>query len=70
MNELEKRGYDCLFDDRNESPGVKFKDADLIGISNRIVVGRKAACGICEYKNLLDNETQEIAFSEIIKMNF
>ena len=69
-DELTKRGYDCLFDDRNESAGVKFKDADLIGISNRIVVGRKAVDGICEYKNLLDNETQEVTFSEIYKMNF
>jgi len=39
--ELEKAGLEVLLDDRDESPGVKFKDADLIGIPLRIVVGDK-----------------------------
>ncbi|MBO8166609.1 MAG: proline--tRNA ligase [Thermotogae bacterium] len=38
---LQERGYEVLLDDRNISPGVKFKDADLIGIPLRITVGRK-----------------------------
>ena len=37
-------------DDRDERPGVKFKDADLIGIPVRITVGKKAGEGIVEYK--------------------
>jgi len=40
--ELESRGIDVLIDDRDERPGVKFKDADLIGIPLRITVGDKA----------------------------
>ena len=39
--ELEQRGLDVLVDDRDERPGVKFKDADLIGIPFRVVVGDK-----------------------------
>jgi prolyl-tRNA synthetase len=40
--ELEARGIDVLLDDREERPGVKFKDADLIGLPFRVVVGAKA----------------------------
>lgn len=43
-------GYEVLFDDREERAGVKFKDADLIGIPLRITVGSKAAEGLIEYK--------------------
>ncbi len=41
-------GLDALFDDRDERPGVKFKDADLIGIPYRIVIGKKFAQGLVE----------------------
>jgi prolyl-tRNA synthetase len=41
-------GLDALLDDRDERPGVKFKDADLIGVPYRITVGKKAAQGIVE----------------------
>ncbi len=40
--ELTGRGYEVLFDDRDESPGVKFNDADLMGMPVRIVVGRRS----------------------------
>ena len=40
-NELKAAGVDVLFDDRNARPGVKFKDADLIGIPYRVVIGGK-----------------------------
>jgi prolyl-tRNA synthetase len=49
-DDLEKRGVEVLLDDRDERPGVKFKDADLIGIPVRITVGRKAANGLVELK--------------------
>lgn len=49
-NKLTAKGIEVLIDDRDERPGVKFKDADLIGIPLRITVGRKAGEGIVEYK--------------------
>ena len=69
-NNLKKKGLDVLFDDRQESPGVKFKDGDLIGISNRIVVGRKISEGIVEYKNLVNNEVKEVKLEEVYNMEF
>ncbi len=41
-------GLDALYDDRHERPGVKFKDADLIGVPWRITVGKKLALGLVE----------------------
>ncbi|MGA3101051.1 MAG: proline--tRNA ligase, partial [Terracidiphilus sp.] len=46
--ELEEAGLDVLLDDRDERAGVKFKDADLVGIPYRINVGKKAASGQVE----------------------
>jgi len=69
-NNLKKKGYDVLFDDRQESPGVKFKDADLIGINNRVIVGRRASEGIVEYKKLSDDSKEEIQIEEIYNMEF
>jgi prolyl-tRNA synthetase len=45
---LKRAGIDALLDDREERPGVKFKDADLIGIPYRIVAGKKLAQGMVE----------------------
>lgn len=67
---LEAKGFDVLFDDRAESPGVKFKDADLIGIENRIIVGKKAVEGIFEYKNLNNDEVSELTLDELLKKEF
>ena len=53
-------GVEALIDDRKERPGVKFKDADLLGIPVRITVGKKAAEGVVEYKL-----RKEAGFSEI-----
>ena len=49
--ELERSGFEVLFDDRDQRPGVKFKDADLIGVPWRVTVGRKAAEGLVEIVN-------------------
>ena len=46
--------YDVLYDDRNERPGVKFNDADLVGAPLRITIGRKAKDGIVEVKRPMD----------------
>jgi prolyl-tRNA synthetase len=45
---LETAGFDVLLDDRDERPGVKFKDADLVGIPFRITVGKKVTEGMVE----------------------
>ena len=49
-------GLDALLDDRDERPGVKFKDADLIGIPFRITVGKKLAAGMVE---LVERRTKQ-----------
>ena len=46
--DLQRAGLDVLLDDRDERAGVKFKDADLIGIPYRITVGKKIADGLVE----------------------
>ena len=49
--QLTKLGYSVLYDDRDERPGIKFKDADLIGIPHRLVIGKKLLPeGKLEYK--------------------
>jgi prolyl-tRNA synthetase len=47
-NSCRSLGFDALLDDRDERPGVKFKDADLIGIPYRITVGKKLSQGVVE----------------------
>jgi prolyl-tRNA synthetase len=56
-SECKARGIDVLYDDRDERPGVKFKDADLIGVPYRITIGsRKLALGVVE---LYDRRTKQ-----------
>jgi prolyl-tRNA synthetase len=63
--ELEAAGIDVLLDDRDERAGVKFKDADLIGVPYRVAIGRSLAEGNVEFLNRLANETTDVAVSEI-----
>lgn len=63
---LEEAGLEVLLDDRKERPGVKFKDADLIGIPVRITVGKLAGEGKVEYKLRRDPEKEEIPAAEAI----
>ncbi len=58
---LQKNGVATLLDDRDERPGVKFKDADLIGIPVRITVGKKAGDDIVEFKCRKDAAYQEMS---------
>ena len=60
-------GYETLIDDRNERPGVKFKDADLLGIPLRVTVGRRASEGIVELKYRMDGTTEEADFDAAVK---
>ncbi len=55
---------EVLLDDRKERPGVKFKDADLLGIPIRITVGRGAADGIVEYKLRREADKVELPVAE------
>ncbi|MDO4545800.1 MAG: proline--tRNA ligase [Bacillota bacterium] len=64
---LGKAGAEVLLDDRKERPGVKFKDADLLGIPIRITVGRGAADDTVEYKMRRDADKEEISTEESIK---
>lgn len=60
-----KRDFEVLYDDRNERAGVKFNDADLIGVPVRIVVGKQAADEIVEVKNRRTGESFEVPVSEL-----
>ena len=65
-NELKAAHVEVLLDDRKERPGVKFKDADLLGIPVRITVGKLAGEGKVEYKLRRDAEKEEITVEEAI----
>ena len=65
---LNAKGVDVLMDDRNERPGVKFNDMELIGIPYRITVGRKAKEGLFEFKKRDEEEAKELTFEEIINL--
>ncbi|TNF89676.1 MAG: proline--tRNA ligase [Gammaproteobacteria bacterium] len=65
--QLRDAGIDVLLDDRNERPGVKFADMELIGIPHRIVIGDRALGeGSIEYKGRRDADSQLIPRGEII----
>ncbi len=65
-NALNAAGVETLLDDRVERPGVKFKDADLLGIPVRITVGKRAPEGIVEYKLRRDADKTEKTIEEAI----
>jgi len=58
--QLQDAGVDVLLDDRSERAGVKFKDADLIGIPWRVVVGRGAASGQVELVERCNGDKREL----------
>ena len=64
---LAEAGVEVILDDRNERAGVKFMDADLIGIPIRINVGRKAAEGIVEYKPRGGKEALSMTVDEALE---
>ena len=57
-------GPDPLFDDRDERPGVKFKDADLIGVPYRITVGKKLTQGLVEVTERRSRESWDVPVAE------
>ena len=65
-DELRKIGVDAILDDRNERPGVKFKDSELIGIPMRVTVGKKITDGEVEFK-LRDGEMEVIKIDDVLE---
>jgi prolyl-tRNA synthetase len=68
-DELQKAGIEVLFDDRDERPGVKFKDADLIGMPYRVAVGKKGVAeGVVEVKARRSPEVQKVKIEDAVRM--
>ncbi|HEY1581030.1 MAG TPA: proline--tRNA ligase [Terracidiphilus sp.] len=63
--ELEAAGLDVLLDDRDERAGVKFKDADLVGIPYRINVGKKTASGQVELVTRANSTSTDISIADV-----
>ena len=64
---LRDQRYDVLYDDRKERAGVKFKDADLIGLPIRVIVGKKANEEIVEVKRRDTGESMEVPVNDLNK---
>ena len=63
---LEDAGMDVLLDDRDERPGVKFKDADLVGIPYRVNVGKKLADGLIEVVTRATSTREDVGAAEVV----
>jgi prolyl-tRNA synthetase len=64
---LEAAGFDVILDDRDERPGVKFKDADLVGIPFRITVGKKVTEGTVEIVLRSTREVRDVTITAIVE---
>jgi prolyl-tRNA synthetase len=64
--ELQSAGLEVLLDDRDERAGVKFKDADLIGVPYRITIGKKTAEGVVELYDRRAKQSEDVKISEIV----
>jgi len=64
--DLQHAGLEVLLDDRDERAGVKFKDADLIGIPYRITIGRKIADSLVELFDRQTKQTEDVKLDEIV----
>ncbi|MBA2873956.1 proline--tRNA ligase [Thermaerobacillus caldiproteolyticus] len=63
---LGQAGFEVLYDDRQERPGVKFADSDLIGIPVRVTIGKRAGEGIVEVKVRRTGESMEVHVDELV----
>jgi prolyl-tRNA synthetase len=64
--ELVAAGVEVLYDDRDQSPGVKFADADLLGVPVQLVLGAKGlARAVVERKDRRSGERDEVALGEV-----
>jgi prolyl-tRNA synthetase len=64
---LEAAGFDVVLDDRDERPGVKFKDADLVGIPFRITVGKKVTEGTVEVVQRSTREVRDVTIPAVVE---
>jgi prolyl-tRNA synthetase len=64
---LESHGFDVLLDDRDERAGVKFKDADLIGIPYRINIGKKVVDGSAELVTRAGLKSEDIRLEALVE---
>jgi prolyl-tRNA synthetase len=64
---LENAGFDVVLDDRDERPGVKFKDADLVGIPYRVTVGKKVTEGTVEVVFRSTRQVHDVTISAIVE---
>jgi prolyl-tRNA synthetase len=65
-NDCIAAGIDALYDDRDERPGVKFKDADLIGVPYRVTVGKKLAQGAVELTTRKARASRDVAAAAVV----
>ena len=63
---LNDEGIEALLDDRKERPGVKFNDAELIGMPVRVTVGKKITEGIVEFNVRKTGEANEFKLNELL----
>ncbi len=68
-DELRDAGFEVLFDDRDARPGVKFADAELIGIPHRVVIGdRGLQNGVFEYRHRRDSKSRDLKREEVLDL--
>jgi prolyl-tRNA synthetase len=66
--DLKAAGIDVLLDDREERPGVKFKDAELIGIPWRVTLGKKLGQGIVEVVERRGKKNNDVPLAEVVAL--
>lgn len=66
-NKLNECGIDVILDDRNERPGVKFNDMDLIGIPIRITVGKKVEENLVEFKMRNSDDVEIVSIDNVVE---
>jgi prolyl-tRNA synthetase len=65
--DLQHAGLDVLLDDRDERAGVKFKDADLIGIPYRVTIGKKVADGVVELYDRQAKQSEDVKIGDVVE---
>lgn len=65
--DLQQTGLDVLLDDRDERAGVKFKDADLIGVPYRLTIGKKIADGVVELFDRRAKQSEDVKIAEVVQ---
>lgn len=65
-SDLKSKGFDVLYDDRDERPGVKFGDADLLGIPKRVIVGRDASDNKVELKDRKTGDSEVVSIDSLL----